>query len=200
VLTACDVDLSPLLLLSDLAAHTRNLMREPRAALLFDGSGELAEPLTGERVTVLGVAEPVRDDRALERYLRRHPSAEMYRGFGDFRLWRLTPERGQLVAGFGKIAWVTDDKLRADPAAAADIAGAETELLQQLNGQDRALIERLGRRATHRWDWRLTGVDPDGADICNGEDCARLEFLQPVSGARAVKPALEALAAAGARI
>jgi putative heme iron utilization protein len=188
------VDLRPLLLLSDLAVHTRNLTADPRAGLLFDAAADLAEPLTGARVSVLGTAEPVQDARALERYVRRQPSAQMYRGFGDFRLWRFTPARGQLVAGFGQIAWVEGADLRADPAAAADIAGAEEGLLERLNGEHGALIELLGRRATLRSGWRLTGLDPDGVDIRSGQDVARLEFAEPVAGADAIKPALEALA------
>ncbi len=41
VATACDVDASPLLLLSDLATHTKNLAAEPRVSLLFDATPAL---------------------------------------------------------------------------------------------------------------------------------------------------------------
>jgi heme iron utilization protein len=106
VLVAFDADGSPLLLLSRLAQHTKNLLADPRVSLLFDGTAGLENPLTGPRLTVLGAAAPCRDSTALDRYFARHPSAEAYAGFSDFDLYRVTIDRGHLVAGFGKIAWI----------------------------------------------------------------------------------------------
>jgi putative heme iron utilization protein len=106
VLVAFDADGSPLLLLSRLAQHTKNLLADSRVSLLFDGTAGLDEPLTGPRLTVLGSAAPCPDPGALKRYLTRHPSAEAYVGFSDFQLYKVAIERGHSVAGFGKIAWV----------------------------------------------------------------------------------------------
>src|SRR5487761_936005 len=106
VLVALDTDLSPLLLISELAEHTKNLRRTPRASLLFDATAGLANPLTGARVTVLGEAAPLADARLRERFVRRHPEAAAYNDFHDFKLWRLVPQRAHLVAGFGRIHWI----------------------------------------------------------------------------------------------
>jgi putative heme iron utilization protein len=106
VLVAFDADGSPLLLLSRLAQHTKNLLANQCVSLLFDGTAGLDEPLTGPRLTVLGSAAACTDAVPLERYLARHPSAAAYAGFSDFDLYRVTIERGHLVAGFGKIRWV----------------------------------------------------------------------------------------------
>jgi putative heme iron utilization protein len=106
VLVAFDADGSPLLLLSRLAQHTKNLLADPCVSLLFDGTAGLDDPLTGPRLTVLGSAAACIDHEALERYVARHPSARTYAGFSDFDLYRVTIERGHCVAGFGKIAWI----------------------------------------------------------------------------------------------
>jgi hypothetical protein len=106
VLVAFDADGSPLLLLSRLAQHTRNLLTDPRVSLLFDGTAGLEEPLTGPRLTVLGSAAPCPEPQSLERYLARQPSAATYAGFTDFDLYRVIIERGHLVAGFGQIRWI----------------------------------------------------------------------------------------------
>lgn len=106
VLVAFDADGSPLLLLSRLAQHTKNLLADARASLLFDGTAGLEDPLTGPRLTVLGSAAPCADRGALDRYLARHPSARTYAGFGDFGLWKVSIERGHSVAGFGQIQWI----------------------------------------------------------------------------------------------
>jgi putative heme iron utilization protein len=111
VLVAFDADGAPLLLLSRLAQHTRNLLADPRVSLLFDGTAGLEEPLTGPRLTVLGQAAPCADAGAIDRYLARHPSAAAYAGFSDFQLYRVTIARGHCVAGFGKIGWVEAEAL-----------------------------------------------------------------------------------------
>src|SRR5687768_11420668 len=83
-MVALDHDAAPLLYLSDLADHTKNLKADPRVSLLFDGTLESAVPLAGERATVQGHAEPVTDQRLLARYIARHPDAAAYTGFRDF--------------------------------------------------------------------------------------------------------------------
>jgi hypothetical protein len=96
----------PLLLLSDLAEHTKNIKRDGRASLLFDGTADLVEPLAGPRLTVMGRIAPAPEPAALTRYVTRHPAAEGWAEMGDFHLYRLSPARAHLVAGFGRIAWI----------------------------------------------------------------------------------------------
>lgn len=106
VLVAFDADGAPLLLLSRLAQHTKNLLAEPDVSLLFDATDGLDDPLTGPRLTVLGKAAACPDPEALERYIARHPSAAAYAGFSDFRLYKVRIARGHYVAGFGQIRWI----------------------------------------------------------------------------------------------
>lgn len=113
VLSAPDADGSPLLLLSGLAQHSKNLAADPRLSLLFDGTAELEQRLTGPRLTVLGSAATRNDPAALARYVEAHPSAAGYAAFSDFQLYRVTVERGHFIAGFGRIEWLTAETLRA---------------------------------------------------------------------------------------
>ncbi len=115
VLAACDGPGNPLLLISDLADHTRNIRADARVSLLYDGTGGLDDPLTGPRVTLQGEAEQVEDSSLMDAYLDRHPSADTYAGFGDFHLFRVRPVRAHLVAGFGRIHWIeAGDLLESD--------------------------------------------------------------------------------------
>jgi heme oxygenase (biliverdin-IX-beta and delta-forming) len=121
VLVALDSEGSPILLLSDLADHSRNLAVEPRSALLFDGTAGLDNPLTGPRASVLGRLEPVDTaDKATEslktRFLAHHPSAAAYVDFGDFRFYRMAVKSAHLVAGFGRIHWLTAEDVMGGPA------------------------------------------------------------------------------------
>jgi heme iron utilization protein len=106
VLVAQDEQGKPLLLLSDLAEHTKNIRHDSRVSLLFDGTVGLTEPLAGPRFTLMGRIEPASEPTALRRYLERHPSAEPWAAMPDFQLYRLGPTSGHLVAGFGRIAWI----------------------------------------------------------------------------------------------
>src|SRR5580693_2872913 len=103
VLVAVDHDLSPILLMSDLAEHSKAIAADPRVALLFDGTAGLAQPLAGPRVTLMGRAAKTDDERLKRRFLRHHPDAAMYAGFGDFNFYKVSLERTHLVGGFGKI-------------------------------------------------------------------------------------------------
>jgi putative heme iron utilization protein len=194
VLAASDPEGRPLLLLSALAEHTKNLLREKRASLLFDGTAGLAEPLTGARVTVLGEIAAVEDRALLARYTRRHPSAAGYAGFADFRLYRLAPARAHLVAGFGRIDWIEADALLS-PAAPA-LAAAEAEILAHMAEDHAETIDLYARKllGLSGSGWHMTGVDAEGADLRRGGCVARLDFRAPVGDAEGVRGELVRLA------
>src|SRR4051812_732776 len=61
----------PILLLSALAEHTRNLMADARASLFVQEPG--VDPQAVGRVTVLGTVESTTNETARERYVAWHP-------------------------------------------------------------------------------------------------------------------------------
>ena len=80
VLIAADHDASPLLLLSDLAQHSRNIAFDPRVSLLFDGTAGHRDPLTGPRLTVIGLARAIEDPQSLARFTAHHPTSVLVLG------------------------------------------------------------------------------------------------------------------------
>ncbi|MBV8122091.1 MAG: DUF2470 domain-containing protein [Alphaproteobacteria bacterium] len=195
VLVALDLDATPLLLLSDLAQHSRNIACDPRVSLLFDGTEDHTDRLDGPRLTLLGQVATVSDARLLARFTARHPSSSAYAGFADFRLYRIAVERAHLVAGFGRIQWIdgADLLLSAD---VAELAEAEPAILVHMNEDHRAEINRYAQRLLGRTQtgWRMTGIDPEGVDLrCDGE-AARLDFPAPVVRAEQARTALVRLA------
>lgn len=197
VLSAVDADASPLLLLSDLARHSRNIALDPRVSLLLDGAAEPHQDLAGPRLSVLGRAEAIVDRRMLRRFTARHPGSEAYAGFADFRLYRLAVERGHLVAGFGRIAWIDGGDLLFDRDGGV-IAAAEPAILARLDEDlsdllARAVARRLGCGSA---DWHAFACDPEGLDLRRGEEVARLDFADAVSTADEALAALAGLAGA----
>lgn len=183
VMMAVDHDAAPVLLISTLAEHTQNLLADPRASLLVDGTAGLDEPLTGARATVTGRLERSDDPRHKARYLARHPSAGMYAGFQDFAVWKLRVERAHLVAGFGRIHWVDGAEVLGSSGLA--IETQETGVVEHMN-EDHADAIALYAKVLLGLDgdgWAMTGVDAEGADLRLGGRIARLPFDKPVEDA-----------------
>jgi len=187
VLLALDLDVTPLLLLSDLAEHSRNLAHDPRLALLIDGTAGLEDPLTGPRASLIGRAVPSSDRRLRARFIARHPSAEAYAGFADFKLYRVEPERAHFVAGFGRIRWVEAKDLRLT-SDCSTLMEAEPGFIADFNRDGGAAAEKLLRRGA---GWRMTGIDPEGADFRRKGETARLDFAAPVWDVVGIRAALK---------
>jgi putative heme iron utilization protein len=191
VLVAADLDASPLLLLSDLAQHSRNIAFDPRVSLLFDGTAGHDDPLAGPRLTLLGRAEAVAQPGLRERFVRRHPTSAAYAGFADFRLYRVAAERGHLVGGFGRIEWLDRSRLRLGGDVAA-FAAAEAAIVAEINRDRAELIASLAKRSPGRTGegWRMTGLDPEGADLRCGGETARLDFATAAATPEAARTKL----------
>lgn len=194
VLVACGQDAAPLLLISDLAEHTKNIDKDPRISLLFDGTVGLDDPLTGARASLLGHAERCENPHARARFLRRHPSAEMYAGFGDFKLFRLRPLAAHIVAGFGKIHWVdAPDIFR---PAAPELAEREADIIEHMNQDHADAIQLYANNllGLAGADWQMTGCDAEGCDLRRGGQIGRLAFDHPIETADQARSELVRLA------
>jgi putative heme iron utilization protein len=139
---------------------------------------------------VVGRAVRTGDERLRRRFLARHPDAATYAAFKDFQFYRLAVERAHLVAGFGKIRWLSAAELMAAPPPTG-LADAEPGIVDHMN-QDHADAlqlyagKLLGLSGT---DWRMTGIDAEGLDLRLDGRVARLPFdrpLQTVGEARKV--------------
>jgi len=199
VTVACDMDATPLLLLSELSDHTRNIAVDGRASLLFEAASGLDSPQTGPRVTVMGRLAKSEDERHARRFLARHPAARAYAGFGDFHFHAMAVEKAHYVGGFARAQWLDGAEVLFAAAASAALAGSEDEVTAQMN-RDHADAVRLyanallGRRGKA---WKMIGVDPEGADLRLRGSLARLDFAEPVKDAEECRRELARLAAGG---
>jgi putative heme iron utilization protein len=100
----------PILLLSDLAEHTRNIRADSRASLLVKSSGNGDDdPQARARVTLLGTVEAITPSAipaAREQYIARHPQATDYFSMADFKLYLLHVTAARFVGGFGDMGWI----------------------------------------------------------------------------------------------
>ncbi len=197
VIFCCDYAGRPYFLLSDLAQHTMNIAENPSVSLLVDGVAGLEDPLTGRRVTLMGRVERFDPPDGGARFISRHPSSELYAGFGDFNWYGFLPERCHMVAGFGAIDWIEPGDYQFDAANASDLATAEQDIVDHMNGDHADTVQLFAARllGLYGTGWRMTGIDPEGCDLRRGGDVARLAFSAPVRDAESARQALLSLAA-----
>lgn len=198
VALATMIDGAPVFLASTLSAHTGALQNDPRCALLIGEPGR-GDPLAHPRITLFCRAEALArgeadDAAARRRYLARHPKAALYADFDDFGFFRLEIARADFNAGFGA-AYALE---AADLAPKLDwrgLAEGEASAVAHMNADHAGSVAHFARICgAGPGAWRMTGVDPEGADLACGDDVRRLEFISPVGSAGALRAALVALA------
>lgn len=109
VLTANASSGEPVVYLATIAEHTHNLLRDPRASLLFEIASHEAEPMAHPRVGLVGLLEPDENPDLRARFMARHPSTDP--DLGGFRIFVFRTERARLVGGFGDVRWVEGNEL-----------------------------------------------------------------------------------------
>src|SRR4029077_19783664 len=159
VATAADGE--PLLLLSRLALHTKNILADPRVSLMID-ERKLGDPLEGARVMLMGRASATDDPEVRRRYLDRQPEAGTFAGFGDFAFYRVALSRVHLVAGFGRIVDLEPEQILLDLAGLDSLVAAEAEVVAHMNRDqtDTARLYATKLLGAPDGDWRCAGCDP----------------------------------------
>ena len=192
---ATAADGAPLLLISTLAIHTKNLLNDPRCSLMIDERKE-GDPLEGGRVMLMGKAEKTDDPEARRRYLGRQPEAEMYEGFADFAFYKMNLTGVHLVAGFGRIVDLKPEELLTRVDDAPELVASETDILQHMN-EDHADACRLYATkllGAADGDWKCVGCDPEGLELQSGRTALRLPFPQRVRAPGVLRIVLKELA------
>jgi putative heme iron utilization protein len=190
-----DHDGNPLILISTIAEHTKNIQADARVSLIAFDSGA-SDMQAGARLTVIGKAIPMDKDEALRaRYLRYFPQAEGYFDMHDFLFHRIEVEQARFIGGFGKIHWIPGDELR---APANRLAAQEAAILDHMNADH---AENLSAYCRHVHGIEaeqaiMIGIDTAGFDVRANDKLLRFAFDTPVTDAQEARQALVALAKA----
>ena len=197
-------DGAPILLMSKLAAHTRNLEARAEASILLAQTGK-GDPLAHPRLTVSGLLARDADPALRARFLARHPKSALYADFADFSFWRMTPTGFHLNGGFARAADFEPAAVLADLAGAGDLLAAEEGALAHLNEDHADALRLYAAKLDGQPDarWHATGLDPEGLDLAAGDRTSRIAFPSRIATAGALRGILVALAqqarAAGAQ-
>ena len=202
VTVASDALGRPLVLISTLAEHTKNLHARSEASFLVTEPLDAHDqPLAVGRVTILGRCVQVTDAERLEVrevFLAQQPSSSYYVDFEDFAFFRLEPESLRYVGGFGRMSWVSADDYRA--AQPDPLATSSQGILQHMNQDHTDAVLAYATKLAGVADATaatMTAVDRYGFELAlitpAGPRAMRLAFDEPVATSEEVRAAMVAL-------
>lgn len=193
-------DCQPIVLISTIAEHTKNIIANPKVSLLvFAGAEDLH---ASGRLTLIGEAVQIEKDDAdmMARYCRYLPESYSYLAMHDFQFYRINIVQARYIAGFGKMGWMTDKELTgSDLKDANSIAKLEGDMIEHMNADhtDSMILyckHFYGVAANHA---NLIGVDCDGFDIeaviADDLKMLRFNFESPIFDANSARMAFVAL-------
>jgi heme iron utilization protein len=186
---------SPLLLISRLAVHTKNILADPRVSLMLD-ERKAGDPLEGARVMLMGKASTTDDAEARRRYLVRHPEAEMFAGFQDFAFYRVDLKGAHLVAGFGRIVDLKPADILTELAGAEAIVSGEAEICAHMNDDHADAVRLYATKLLGAGEapWRCVGCDPEGLELQHELTALRLPFPQRIIAPGVLRQVLKRMA------
>lgn len=188
-----DHDGNPLILISTIAEHTKNIQADPRVSLIAFDPG-VPDMQAAGRLTLIGDAAVIPKDapEVRARYLRYFPQAKNYFDMHDFLFHRIAVSQARYIGGFGKIHWIAGADLRPQPN---QLAAQETAILDHMNADH---ADSLMAYCRH---WHgiapqsaiMLGIDTDGFDVRADDRILRFGFDSPVTDALSARTALVAM-------
>jgi len=192
---ATAADGAPLLLISRLAVHTKNILADPRVSLMID-ERKAGDPLQGARVMLMGTAAATEEPDARRRYLERQPESEMFADFADFAFYRMRLKGAHLVAGFGRIVDLEPQDILTETVDAAELVAAEPEIVAHMNREHADAVRLFATKLLGASDgqWRCVGCDPEGLELQLERTALRLPFPQRVGAPGVLREMLKQMA------
>jgi heme iron utilization protein len=200
---ATDLDGTPIILVSGLAAHTGAILADPRCSLLIGEPGK-GDPLAHARITLACTAAKLErgtpeQQRAARRYLNRNPKAKLYAELADFNYFRLEPQSASLNGGFGKAYALTRADIITDSPANPSLAEREQGAVDHMNDDhlDAIAVYAQAFGGASGGGWIITGLDAEGMDLAAGDEQRRVFFPAPIADAAELRLVLVEMAKAG---
>jgi len=174
---------APLMLLSHLAHHTKNLAIDPRGSLLLSTRPDRGDPLNGPRLTLSGRIIAHEEASARARFIRQNPKSRLYAAFSDFCIYRMDLEAVFFNGGFARAVSMAPEDVLTNIDGVDSLIQAEEALLDWVNSDQGAIASHplIGSTSQKTRRWRARSLDTEGLDIASGSATARIVFDAPVS-------------------
>jgi len=184
----------PVILISSIAQHTRNISSDNKVSLLCHDT-LATDPQASARATYIGDAVLLNDEEMAERYYRYFPESRDFHRTHDFSFYTITLKRLRYIGGFGQIHWVEPDNFLSEaPFSHAD----ENGMIEHMNHDHLEAIQHYCELFNIEIDAdnpaTLIGIDANGFHLISANKINRIEFEQAVTNAMEVRTALVELA------
>lgn len=168
-----------IILISNIAEHTKNIQTDHRVSLTILAHDEPDVQAKG-RVTLLADARPISLDalESQERYYRYFPESRDYHKAHDFAFYLLDLVRIRYIGGFGRIYWLEPEDFTVDnPFSQKE----EARILDHMNGDHQAAMRhyfQAFKKMAVGEDQaiEMVGIDSEGFDLRAQEKLVRFEF------------------------
>jgi len=182
----------PVILISAIAQHTKNILADPRVSLIATES-DADDLQTVGRVTCIGDAvKLVEDDTdSIDRYYNYFPQSRDYHKTHDFNFYSIQPVRVRFIGGFGQIYWVEKyDFLLVNPFSFDE----EKSMIDHMNTDHLEAIQHYCDSYEIHYPPDdipvMVGIDSEGFHLRTGARIHRINFTEPVVTAEEVRKAL----------
>jgi heme oxygenase (biliverdin-IX-beta and delta-forming) len=178
----------PIIYISPIAQHTKNIMADSRVSLTVLERAESDDVQARGRVTYIANATevPAGDRDVPERYFRYFPSARQYDRTHAFEFFRLELARVRFIGGFGQIFWMEPEEFgMANPFSPVE----EMRIIQHMNQDHSDVVRRVGGGAAE-----MVGIDAEGFDVLREDRKIRIAFATPVKSVEEARRAFVELA------
>ncbi len=181
------------ILISDLAQHTKNLKQDNKCSLLVFAEGD--DMQASARLTIVANAKPIAVEDVADiasRYYRYFPQSQDFHKIHDFSFWLLEPVKYRYIGGFGRIHWV-EPELLANPFTALQ----EQEIVEHMN-QDHAdtfvwYCQQAQISVPQEATLSMVGLDSAGFYLRVNDKIAYVDFPQTVNTPMQVRQSLVAM-------
>ncbi len=187
---------TPIILISQIAQHTKNILADPKVSLITIEQG-VDDVQIGGRLTWIADVKTLQDEEseaAADRYYQYFPQSRNFHKVHDFDFYRLELVRARYIAGFGKIHWIEPEKILLANTFSVD---QEQEMIEHMNSDhveamkiycSTAKIE-IGEK-----DPQIAGIDSEGFHLRVNEKIVRFNFSEPANTQTEIRTRFVAMA------
>ncbi|MBC7474673.1 MAG: DUF2470 domain-containing protein [Candidatus Sericytochromatia bacterium] len=172
--------LEPLLLISNIAQHTKNILANSKVSLTVFNNAN-SDVQAGGRITYVGDAIKTDLEEDKTKYATYFPKSKEYFGFHDFSVFKIQFKRVRFIGGFGNIFWLDEKEF----AIQNPLLSVSERIITHMNDDHHDSIIKYCRvlKNLSVEEAKIISIDSEGFDVLADNNFVRFNFDEPVNDA-----------------
>jgi putative heme iron utilization protein len=186
----------PIILISTIAQHTKNILSDSRVSIIATESGADDNQTVG-RITYIGNAEKLgsSDTESQARYYQYFPQSIDYHKTHNFDFYQIQPVRIRFIGGFGEIYWLEKESFLLTNPFSFD---EEKSMIDHMNADHIDAMKHYCHSNGINYSEDnlpvMVSIDSEGFNLRVAARIHRVNFVEPVTTAMEVRQAMVAMA------